>query len=246
MSYAVSEQILLLVRQLKLPTFAKYADVIRRSTPDKDFEDILLELLTIEADTRQINQCNRRIKAAGFPFQKTLDDFDFSQLNENVSKAYIQNLASCQFMEDRKNIIMIGNPGRGKTHISIAIGMKACLLGYHVLFKNAAALSTELTEARDSYQLGRIEKQLSRADLLILDELSYTSFDRHESELLYKVISDRSEHTSTIVTTNLPFSRWTELFENTTMLPALIDRLTFRSAVLDMNGPSYRLLATKP
>ena len=81
---------------------------------------------------------------------------------------------------------------------------------------------------------------------MILDELSYTSFDRHESELLYKVISDRSEHTSTIVTTNLPFSRWTELFENTTMLRALIDRLTFRSAVLDMNGPSYRLLATKP
>lgn len=136
---------------------------------------------------------------------------------------------------------MIGNPGRGKTHLSIAIGLRACTQGFRVLFKNAATLSTELCEARDSYQLGKIERALAQADLLILDELSYLSFNRHQSELLFKVISDRSEKSSTIVTTNLPFSRWTELFENTTMVAALIDRLTFRSHVLDMNGDSYRL-----
>lgn len=113
-----------------------------------------------------------------------------------------------------------------------------------MLFKNAATLSTELCEAKDNYRLGKLERTLAKADLLILDELSYLSFNRHQSELLFKVISDRSEKSSTIVTTNLPFSKWTDLFENTTMVAALIDRLTFRSHVLDMNGDSYRLRST--
>lgn len=99
---------------------------------------------------------------------------------------------------------MIGNPGRGKTHISIAIGLKACLQGYRVLFKNAGTLATELTEARDAYQLGKIERQMEKTDLLILDELSYMSFNKYESELLFKVISERSERSSTIVTNYKP------------------------------------------
>ena len=142
---------------------------------------------------------------------------------------------------------MIGNPGRGKTHLAIALGLKACTQGYNVLFKNAATLSTELCEAKDNYhlgKLGKLERTLAKADLLILDELSNLSFNRHQSELLFKVISDRSEKSSTIVTTNLPFSKWTDLFENTTMVAALIDRLTFHSHVMDMNGDSYRLKAT--
>ena len=198
-----------------------------------------------EAAARQENQTRRRLKAAAFPYQKTLDEFDFTQLNESVSPVFIHELASCKFIDEHKNIVMIGNPGRGKTHISIALGVKACLQGYRVLFRNAGSLSTELTEARDSYQLGRIERSLDKTDLLILDELSYMSFNKYESELLFKVISERSERASTIVTTNLPFSRWTELFESSTMVSALVDRLTFRSHVLDMSGPSYRLLSTQ-
>ena len=139
---------------------------------------------------------------------------------------------------------MIGNPGRGKTHLSIGLGLKACSLGLNVLFKNAATLSTELAEAKDNYSLGKFEKRIQKADLLILDELSYISFNRHQSELLFKVVSERSERGSVIVTTNLPFSQWTELFENTTMVAALVDRLTFKSYVLDMNGESYRLEQT--
>lgn len=138
-------------------------------------------------------------------------------------------------------MVMIGNPGRGKTHLSIALGLKACAQGYSVMFKNVATLSTELCEAKDNYRLGKLERTLAKADLLILNELSYLSFNRHQSELLFKVILDRSEKSSTIVTTNLPFSKWTDLFENTIMVAALIDRLTFRSHVLDMNGDSYRL-----
>lgn len=239
------EQIKLLAKQMKLPTFANYNDILRQAKPGADFSDLLLDLLMAEAAARQENQTRRRLKAAAFPYQKTLDEFDFTQLNESVSPVFIQELASCKFIDEHKNIIMIGNPGRGKTHISIALGVKACLQGYRVLFKNAGSLSTELTEARDSYQLGRIERSLDKTDLLILDELSYMSFNKYESELLFKVISERSERASTIVTTNLPFSRWTELFESSTMVSALVDRLTFRSHVLDMSGPSYRLLSTQ-
>ena len=218
------EQIKLLSKQLKLPTFATYTDILRQAKPNADFSDLLLDLLMTEANARQENQNRRRLKAAAFPYQKTLDDFDFTQLNESVTPVFIQELASCKFIDEHKNIVMIGNPGR---------------------FKNAGSLSTELTEARDAYQLGRIERLLDKTDLLILDELSYMSFNKYESELLFKVISDRSERSSTIVTTNLPFSRWTELFENNTLVSALVDRLTFRSHVLDMSGPSYRLLTAQ-
>lgn len=239
------EQIRLYARQLKIPTFANYRDVLRQSKTNADFSDLLLDLMMAEAASRQENQTRRRLKAAGFPLQKTLDEFDMSQLNPLVSPVFLQELASCKYIDERQNIVMIGNPGRGKTHIAIALGVKACLQGYRVLFKNASTLSTELTEARDNYQLGKLERQLDRTDLLILDELSYLSFNKYESDLLFKVLSDRSERSSTIVTTNLPFSKWTELFENTTMVAALVDRLTYRSHVLDMNGPSYRLLATQ-
>lgn len=239
------EQIRLLARQLKIPTFGNYPDILRQCKSDADFSDILLELMMAESASRQENQTKRRLKAAGFPFQKTLDEFDMSQLNDSVSPVFLRELASCKFIQERKNVVMIGNPGRGKTHIAIALGIRACLQGFRVLFKNASTLSVELTEARDNYQLGKLERQLEKTDLLILDELSYLSFNRYESDLLFKVLSDRSERTSTIVTTNLPFSRWTELFENTTMVSALVDRLTFRSHVLDMNGPSYRLMETQ-
>lgn len=140
---------------------------------------------------------------------------------------------------------MLGNPGRGKTHMAIGLALKACSLGMSVLFKNAASLSTELAEAKESYVLGRLEKRIRCADLLILDEMGYVSFDRYQSELLFKVIADRSERGSIIVTTNLPFSEWVDLFENTAMVAAMVDRLTFHSYILDMNGTSYRLEQAK-
>ena len=236
-----SEMIRLHARQLKIPTFAEYEEILRQADPAADFGTLLLELMKTETVSRQENQNKRRLKAAGFPYLKTLDEFDCSQLNEAVSPLFLNELASCQFIRQRQNVVMIGNPRRGKTHLSIALGLKACSQGFNVLFKNAATLSTELCEARDNYRLGKLERTLAKADLLILDELSYLSFNRYQSELLFKVISDRSEKGSTIVTTNLPFSKWTDLFENTTMVAALIDRLTFRSHVLDMNGESYRL-----
>lgn len=202
-----SEMIRLYARQLKIPTFAEYEEILRQADPSADFGTLLLELMKTETASRQENQNKRRLKAAGFPYLKTLDEFDFNQLNEAVSPLFLNELASCQFIRQRQNIVMVGNPGRGKTHLSIALGLKACSQGFNVLFKNAATLSTKLCEARDNYRLGKLERTLAKADLLILDELSYLSFNRHQSELLFKVISDRSEKGSTIVTTNLPFSQ---------------------------------------
>ena len=241
---AVEEQIKLYAKHLKIPTFAGYEEILRQTDPANGFSDLLLELMKAESASRQENQTRRRLRKSGFPYLKTMDDFDTKQLNGAVSSVFLQELETCKFIQERQNIVMIGNPGRGKTHLAIALGLNTCTQGFNVLFKNAATLSTELCEARDNYQLGRLERVLAKADLLILDELSYLSFNRHQSELLFKVISDRSEKSSTIVTTNLLFSKWTELFENTTMVAALIDRLTFRSHILDMNGESYRLKAT--
>jgi len=204
-----------------------------------------MDLMKREVSQRQENQQKRRIKGAKFPYPKTLDEFDFSRLS-HVSPATVWELASCDFVKQRQNVVMIGNPGSGKTHTSIGIGMKACQAGFTVKFYTAANLANELAEAHQYNRLSKLEKSLSKIDLLILDELSYLTFNRHQSEMLFQVISDRSERGSIIVTTNLEFSRWTELFENEIMVTALIDRLTFRSHILDMNvDDSFRLLQTK-
>ena len=164
-----------------------------------------------------------------------------SRYDGNLSNLFLGELANYKYISEKKNVVRIGNPGRGKTHMVIGLGLKACALGMNVLCKNAATLSMELTKAKDNYVLGKLEKRIRQADLLILDEMSYVSFDRFQSELLVKAVSDRSERGSVIVTTNLPFSQWIELFENTALVVALVDRLTFKSYVLDMNGDSYRL-----
>jgi len=237
----VGEQIRMYAKQLRIPSFTDYEDLIRQADTDMDFGKLLLELMKTESERRSEQQMERRLKQAGFPYEKTLDEFDMKQLNPSVTPDFISELASCKFIDEHRNAVMIGNPGRGKTHLSIALGMKACQAGYKVLFRSAAALSTQLVEAKETYMLSRLQKSIANADLLILDELSYISFNRHQSELLFQVISERNEKKSTIVTTNLPFSKWTELFSSDIMVNALVDRLTFHSYVLDMNGKSYRL-----
>jgi len=237
---AKQEAIKIYAKQLKLPTFTDYASTIRQTDNQMSYEDFLLELMKKELSTRQENQQTRRIKMAEFPFLKSLDEFDFSRL-VNVKEPFVWELATCDYINNRQNIVMIGTPGSGKTHMSIGLGLKACQAGFRVKFFTAANLATKLVEAKEAKELLKLEKQINKADLLILDELSYLSFNRHQSELLFKIISDRSERASIIVTTNLNFSKWTELFENTTMIAAMVDRLTFRSHVLDMNNESYRI-----
>lgn len=239
------EQVKLLAKQLKVPTFGQYPDLLRQMDSKADFGSLLLSLMQAEYEQRQENQNQRRLKQAGLPYTKTLEELDLLRYDGKITDLFLNELSSCKFIKEKKNLVMLGNPGRGKTHMAIGLALKACSLGMSVLFKNAASLSTELAEAKESYVLGRLEKRVRCADLLILDEMGYVSFDRYQSELLFKVIADRSERGSIIVTTNLPFSEWVDLFENTAMVAAMVDRLTFHSYILDMNGTSYRLEQAK-
>ena len=192
---------------MKIPSLAEYQKVLRQADPSAGFADPLPELTKAETASRPENQNSQGLKVARFPYTKTMDEFDSSQIDDAVLSLFLLELASCQLIQNRQNVIMIGNPGRGKTPLAIALGLKACTQGYNVLFKNAATISTKLCEAKDNYHLGKLERTLAKVDLLILDELSYLSFNRHQSELLFKVISDGSEKGSTIVTTSLPFSK---------------------------------------
>jgi len=240
MSNITSQTIELYAKQLRLPAFNHYIDVIRQLGNNKSYDDFLIALMKMELDSRMESSQKRKIRATNFPYMKTIDELNCSRF-EHFTEAFVHELASCDFVSKRQNIVMIGNPGTGKTHLSIALGIKACMQGMNVKFYTAANLSNELIEAQEYKKLMKIEKQLSKVDLLIIDELSYLTFNRHQSELLFKVIADRAERRSVIVSTNLKFSDWITMFENTTMVTALIDRLTFRSHVLNMNSDnSYR------
>lgn len=230
----------LYAKQLRIPMFNNYQNIIRQLNKEEGYEDFLIRLMKAELDSRQEGTRKRKIKTAGFPYIKTMDELDICRF-EHMKEAFVKELFTCDFVTNKQNIVMIGNPGTGKTHLSIALGIKACTQGMNVKFYTAANLSNELIEAQDNHKLVRLEKQISKADLLIIDELSYLTFNRHQSELLFKVVADRAERRSVIVSTNLRFSEWTSMFENQTMVTALIDRLTFRSHVLNMNSDNpYR------
>lgn len=230
----------LYAKQLRVPTFNRYTDVLKQLNSDQAYDDFLIALMKQELDARAESNRQRKIRTANFPYLKTIDELDCSRL-EHITEAFVNELASCDFVSRHQNIVMIGNPGTGKTHLSIALGIKACMQGLNVKFFTAANLSNELIEAQDNHKLLKLEKQISKADLLIIDELSYLTFNRYQSELLFKVIADRAERKSVIVSTNLKFAEWTTMFENNTMVAALIDRLTFRSHVLNMNSDNpYR------
>lgn len=240
----IKETIKLYSKQLRTPAFLGYENVVRQLSSGDGYDKFLCETMGLEVSQRQIAGQKRRIKKAGFPLMKTLDEFQYDRL-EHVSESFIRELASCDYINKRQNVVMIGNPGSGKSHLGIGLGLKACYAGFNVKFYTALNLANELAEAIQFHRLSKIEKTLAKVDLLILDELSYLTFNRHQSEMLFQVISERSERSSVIVTTNLEFSRWTELFENEIMVAALIDRITFRSHILNMNvDQSYRLEQT--
>lgn len=220
---------------LKVPTFKQYEGVVRQLGTDAGYGDFLAELMKQEYDARQEGARKKAIKTARFPYIKTFDELDLTRI-ENVEDSYLKELATCEFVKERSNIVLIGNPGTGKTHLSVALGINACNLGMKVRFFTAANLANSLIEAQDNRTLMKLERQIASADLLIIDELSYLTFNLHQSELLFKVISDRAERQSVIVSTNLSFSEWTTMFENTTMVTALVGRLTFKSHVLNMNS----------
>ena len=186
------ETIKLYAKQLRVPTFNNYEKVIRQLSPTDGYEQFLIELMKQELAERSVTGQKRRIKAARFPSLKTFDEFDMTRL-ENISESTIRQLASCDFIKQRQNIVMIGNPGSGKTHLSIALGMNACKEGFLVKFYTEVNLAAELSEAVQMNMFSRLEKSLSKIDLLIIDELSYLTFNRYQSEMLFQIILERSD-----------------------------------------------------
>jgi DNA replication protein DnaC len=240
---ADNEHMLLRVnlKQLKLPAMGAEYEKLAREAADanEDYEHYLLRLTELEIAARASNAVQARIRAAGFPVTKDFDTFDFTAV-PSLSKPKVLELARGEWIEQRTNTCLIGSPGTGKTHLAIALGLAACRQGKRVRFATAAALVTRLEEAQKQYQLDRVLAQLDRIDLLICDELGYLSFSRAGAELLFQVFADRYERRSLLVTSNLAFSEWGQVFQGERMTAALLDRLTHRCQIFEMNSESFR------
>ena len=208
------------------------------------YDEFLYLLLQKEHDIRQYNLTQSRIKTASFPYKKYLEDIVIDDLPEDAQNK-LKHLNSLKFIKDGQNVILSGSPGTGKTHIAIALGIKACLEGYKVFFSTVPLFITQLKELKSTKSLRGFQSKLAKYDLVILDEFGYISSDREGAELLFTNISIRAGRKSTIITTNLSFDRWGEILGDPVMTAALTDRLTHKSFIVNMNGNSYRLKETK-
>lgn len=234
------------LKTLKLPTFLKEYPVIARQCAEAgvDYEAFLQQLAALEVQHRQSQATQRRLKQAGFPVIKELDQFDFAA-TPKVNKPLILELARGTFIDQRHNAVFVGPPGVGKTHLGIALGREACRRGYKVKFFTAAALANAYIEAREEKQVTRLENHIRRCDLIVVDELGYIPLERSGAEHLFSFFSQCYETTSLIVTTNVPFADWPQVFAGDERLAgALLDRLTHHVQVVEMEGDSYRFQAS--
>jgi DNA replication protein DnaC len=234
------------LKALRLPTVASECEkVAKRCAADNvDHLTYLLQLLELELLDREKRAAERRLKAAKFPTIKTLENFDFAA-RPSVNKVLLAELVRCEWIDKRENLLMIGNPGTGKSHLATALAVAACQKGYKVRFFRITELVTALIEARDERSFMRLKSQLARLDLLVLDELGYVPASKVGAELLFDVISTAYERTSLIVTSNLPFESWTEVLGSERLTGATLDRLTHRCNIIETKGESYRLADAK-
>lgn len=230
------------LKALKLPTFLREHQKLARQCAAEGMDHVqyLARLVELELIDRERRMVERRIKAAKFPTVKSLDSFDFSAIPK-LNKMQVLELARCEWIDRRENVIALGPSGTGKTHIALGLGLAACQKGLSVGFTTAASLVSEMMEARDERRLLRVQKQMAGYKLLIIDELGFVPLSKTGAELLFELISQRYERGSTLITSNLPFDEWTETFGSERLTGALLDRLTHHVSILEMNGESYRL-----
>ena len=229
------------LKQLRLPAMLRdYPECFRQAREaGEDHIGFLLALATRELEQRRANQLKRRLKEARFPILKTLEE---TQLEKwvGLDALEIRELAECHWMDRRENVILIGKHGTGKTHAAISLGVEACRSGHRVLFTTAAQLVNQLTESREERTLNRLLVRLKRFDLLVLDELGYIPFSAEAAQLLFQVLADRYEQKSVLITTNLPFAEWTQVFQDASLTAALLDRLTHRCQIFEFDWESIR------
>lgn len=234
------------LKTLRLPTILKeYPSVVRQCTEsDQPYESFLERLTELEVNARQAKATDRRLRQAGFPVTKELADFDFKAVPKLNTKR-VRDLARCEFITQKANIVFVGAPGLGKSHLAMALAREACRRGYRAKFFTAAGLVNAYLEAREQRQVLRLESHIARCDLIVIDELGYIPFGKNGAEHLFGFFSQCYERTSVIVTTNLPFADWPQTFAgDERMAGAIIDRLTHRVHIVEIKGESYRLQAS--
>lgn len=230
------------LKTLKLPTFLREHEKLARQCAAEGLDHVqfLARLVELELIDREGRMIERRIKVAKFPAKKSLDSFDFKAI-PSLNKMMVLELARCEWIERKENVIALGPSGTGKTHVALGLGLAACQKGLPVAFVTAAALVHEMMEARDEKRLLQLQRKLAKVKLLIIDELGFVPLSKTGAELLFELISQRYERGSTLITSNLPFEEWTETFGTERLTGALLDRLTHHVNILEMNGESYRL-----
>jgi DNA replication protein DnaC len=242
----IKAQIIRYSKELRLPVFRNEFEQVAQDAAKEqaDYETFLLRLMEREYDTRLENRKKAQIRLAGFSAKLYLHDLKRDKLPvDAIGK--LTMLERLDFVASGQNIIMAGNPGTGKTHIAIGLGLKACLQGYRVYFTTIHGLLTQLRESHAQRTLRQMELRFEKYDLVICDEFGYISFDKEGAELLFNHLSLRAGRKSTIITTNLGFDRWEEIFGDPVLTAALVDRLTHKAHLVNMNGESYRLRETK-
>lgn len=227
---------------LKLPSIRKKAisrseDAFRQSQTHLDY---LISLLEQEWQERQERSTQRRIKTAHFPWLKTLESFDFNK-SPDIKESLVRTLATGQYIREAEPIIFLGEPGTGKTHLAIALGIQAATQGFNVRFVSAAELTNQLMEAKDARGLSKAVLRYAKPDLLIIDELGYLPLTQADAELFFQVLSKRQEHKPVIMTTNLPFSEWINIFPEPRLCKAVIDRVTHKAHIIETGDHSVRL-----
>lgn len=231
---------------LKLPLVRRDIDLLIQQAADEQWSmwTFTAELLRREKENRSENQRRHRIKNAGFPQLWYLNELDTDALPQEARKA-LPTLETLDFIKSGRNLILYGNPGTGKTHLATALGIAACNAGHSVLFTSVPRLLTQIRECRNALTLRSLENKFERYDMVICDEFGYVSCDKEDAEMLFNHLSLRAETHSTIVTTNLAFSRWNEIIPDKVLVNALVDRLTHKARIINMTGTSYRLKQTQ-
>jgi DNA replication protein DnaC len=242
----LSQDIIAYSKELRLPAFRKYyesaaAEAARESWT---FEEYLHGLLQREYEARAENRRKALIRQAGFPQLKYLQDLIREDLPRDAQQR-LPELERLDFVRNGRNLILAGNPGTGKTHIALGLGIKACSEGFRVLCTTVPRMLTQIRESRSQKNLSRLENRFEHYDLVICDEFGYISYDKEGAELLFSHLSLRAGHKSTIITTNLSFDRWPEIFGDPTLTAAMVDRLTHKAYLINMSGPSHRVKETR-